>query len=1025
MRSTGNGSHDGVRRFLAGIPGRRNLGAIGLLCALLAAAPPPAGAVPSSVPDAGAYITDGPVNAIARAGGRTYLGGAFTRVGRRSGSGVVLSSYGTDLRVPAEIAGGDVRAAISDGNGGWFIGGTFTAVGGLPHVGLAHITAGGAVDSGFNPAVTNLKGEPATVNTLLLSPPGADGARTLYVGGYFAQIGVGDPESHTNLAALRADDGTPISQFVAPVACRTAQQPACLASVRALALAQVPLPVNGTDQLQPVLFVGGDFTLAGPGVAPSSVKGAVAFWGVGAVDATNGPVMAGQIMSSDFTPVPWAPILTGVNDTEPPGASVRALQVGPATSTTNPATATPTLTVYIGGWSIPASQPPAQPFVRAFQFKMEKATRRVAANSASLEFTNWKPMPSGCSNCAVRAMVLADPTPGSTLYFGGDFTAVGTNSTPAGHLATIPSIPDPTVTTFSPAPSPLGPGVDKPVLSLAHSAGAPGTLFVGGSFASPARGVAALDSASGIPLSTWTSPSPDTAVQTVVADGSTTSVFVGGEFHALESRRHAGLAAFDSSGVLLDDWNAGVSSASGPAVVHALVANSSTVYVGGRFDSVTGIGDSGVHANLAAVDAVSGNVVDDFGAGASLTGGKGEVLSLSLVASQLYVGGAFDRVGGQARDNLAAVDSATGAATGWNPGVTGNDAVVRAILPACGAVYVGGWFNSAGAQTRENLAALDPETGAATPWDPHPDGDVLALARHGSTILAGGNFASVGGASRQKLAGLNAADGKATAFDAEINPNISGSSVGALAVTDSALYVGGQFPNLRDSPRSNLASVDPVSGAPTSWDPQADGRVDALAVGDDAVSVGGEFQSLGAAATRGFARFGTGAGSAFTPVSCLAATGHSFDGLGSGAADGGPLTSLTPPRARRAPVLPPQVSKVTVSPATARLGGPALTLSFRLSRASRVRLRFERRQAVRCPLRRRRAVARSCVRYVRFVDVTAHGRPGLNRISFPGQRAGGRRFVPGRYRVKLWTLPIARGALQPLASFRMVKGGRR
>ena len=43
---------------------------------------------PPTAPDATAYTTNGPVFAIARAGGRTYIGGDFTRVGVRGGPGM-------------------------------------------------------------------------------------------------------------------------------------------------------------------------------------------------------------------------------------------------------------------------------------------------------------------------------------------------------------------------------------------------------------------------------------------------------------------------------------------------------------------------------------------------------------------------------------------------------------------------------------------------------------------------------------------------------------------------------------------------------------------------------------------------------------------------------------------------------------------------------------------------------------------------------------------------------------------------
>src|SRR5512133_1170732 len=78
--------------------GLRHLGAIGILAALLAA--PSLGAAPARAnpgdADLGAYVTDGSVDAIVSApDGSTYIGGNFSAIGPRIGSGW------SSLRAPA------------------------------------------------------------------------------------------------------------------------------------------------------------------------------------------------------------------------------------------------------------------------------------------------------------------------------------------------------------------------------------------------------------------------------------------------------------------------------------------------------------------------------------------------------------------------------------------------------------------------------------------------------------------------------------------------------------------------------------------------------------------------------------------------------------------------------------------------------------------------------------------------------------------------------------------------------------
>jgi hypothetical protein len=972
----------------------------------------PAQAAPSAAPSLGSYTTNGPVYAITHFGDRTYIGGDFTRIGRRSGSGAVLSTDGTPLAFsdatggdPArEVAGGDVRVAISDEAGGWYIGGDFTAVGGSRHVGLAHMTAEGAPDDTFNPAVTKASGDPATVNALVLGRPGADGKRTLYVGGEFARIGVGNTQFRSNVAALDAQTGQTKS-FALVTGCSPTP---CSPAVHALALTYVRLKVNDGEADQPVLLLGGDFTLVGTDPLISAV-GLAAAWGVGSVDST-GAKNAGELLkqTQGNNTASWVPPLA----TRSPSsqvAAVYALQAGPPQakpSTGNPSTVS--LAVYVGGWNGTSGTSSRFPMARAYELKLDWGSHELAPNWQSdltPQLPRWKPTPGApadCMDCAVRALALQ----GGYVYFGGDFTTVGDPAT-AAHLGKVEKVADgETDPGFDPDLSsrywrgtPLGTdSIDGPVQSLAVSNASDSPLFVGGDFG--AR-LLALDPASGAPSPSWTTPAPDMPVRALAASSAGSSLYAGGAFRSLHSVVRSGLAAFDGSGSLLD-WASGTGFArdSGdPALIDSLAASDSAVYVGGRFDkTVDRNGTRQDRINLAALDAASGDPSTSFRADATGSGANAQVLSLSLFGSTLYVGGQFGQLGGKDRQNLAAVDLGTGAVSGWAPAAAGTDSQVYAVLPACGAVYVGGYFSNLGGQARENLGAIDAETGVATPWRADANGAVLALARSGPTLYAGGNFAQIGGVARQKVGALNIADGHVGDFDAAIAATDTGTSVRALAATDSALYIGGSFLSLRGVSRSNLASVDPETGAPTAWDPAADASVRALGIVGDSLYAGGTFGALGTSGQRGLASFGPGAGSSPTSASCGSSggSGRSVTEL----SPAGTLPPLTPHRTstsqRRTQS---QVRNATVQPRIVRLSGPPLTVRFTLLRAGRVRLRFERAVPARCagPASRRRA----CTRYKHFVDVLMAGRRGSNRVRFPGQRVGRWRLTPGRYRVQI------------------------
>ena len=146
----------------------------------------------SSTPDSGVYVTNGTVNAVVTSGATTYIGGKFTQVGPATGPAVGVNSSGSDLGLPRVWGGtATINAVEGDGSGGFYIGGNFTSVGGVACKNLAHIQSNGSVQSSWCPDPNS------TVNALALS------GSTLYVGGAFTKIGVGEP-TRERIAAICA-----------------------------------------------------------------------------------------------------------------------------------------------------------------------------------------------------------------------------------------------------------------------------------------------------------------------------------------------------------------------------------------------------------------------------------------------------------------------------------------------------------------------------------------------------------------------------------------------------------------------------------------------------------------------------------------------------------------------------------------------------------------------------------------------------------------------------------------------------
>lgn len=111
-------------------------------------------------------------------GNTVYLGGNFTYIGPNTGNGASLDIVtGSPLGSSLPRIDGEVRTVVSDGAGGWYIGGRMTAVNGVPRSHLAHITPDNTLDLSWNPVTDGV------VRALALS------GNRVYVGGDFSTVG--------------------------------------------------------------------------------------------------------------------------------------------------------------------------------------------------------------------------------------------------------------------------------------------------------------------------------------------------------------------------------------------------------------------------------------------------------------------------------------------------------------------------------------------------------------------------------------------------------------------------------------------------------------------------------------------------------------------------------------------------------------------------------------------------------------------------------------------------------------------
>jgi len=210
------------------------------------------------------------------------------------------------------------------------------------------------------------------------------------------------------------------------------------------------------------------------------------------------------------------------------------------------------------------------------------------------------------------------------------------------------------------------------------------------------------------------------------------------------------------------------------------------------------------------------------------------------------IGGTFTSVGGQARSNLAAIDS-TGAVTSWAPLTNG---AVRSLVVDSGSVYVGGAFTTVGGSAAAGVAKLDRTTGAVL-WNGLATGGIVqavALSTDGATLYVGGAFTSLAGSNAQ--ARIGALDTATGALQSAFLPGSANQPVSALALDGTSLWVGGDFTKLGGITRTRLAKVNATTGALDSLAVAVNGHINTLVV-DSAVStmyLGGTFSTVGALA---------------------------------------------------------------------------------------------------------------------------------------------------------------------------------
>jgi hypothetical protein len=100
----------------------------------------------------------------------------------------------------------------------------------------------------------------------------------------------------------------------------------------------------------------------------------------------------------------------------------------------------------------------------------------------------------------------------------------------------------------------------------------------------------------------------------------------------------------------------------------------------------------------------------------------------------------------------------------WNPNSANDGMTIYALASTGTNIAVGGTFQEIGGQLRQNIAVVDATSGLADSWDASAyfgavyGSQVSAIASNGDTIYVAGQFDTVNGQPRDALAALTSPD---------------------------------------------------------------------------------------------------------------------------------------------------------------------------------------------------------------------------------------------------------------------------
>ncbi len=729
------------------------------------------------------------VDSLVIASGRLFVGGGYSAMANAIGGQGYLSSFTlSPLSLTCDTWSARVNStvlsmAISNDGLSLYLGGYFGQIGGI-----SESYAGEIPISGATPAATAWAPAPSyAVYSIAVTPS------TVYLGGNFSTL---QSVSHPYLGAVDPSTGAYATSFIDPL----------LSNV-----------VNSVAVSGSTLGIGGSF----------SYSDAQTFYGVEALDLTtvqplagwtcpsiDGSIVDDLTLSSDSTPELFlSGDFNNVGSSQRTGIAKLVAGTGAVDSTFDAGVDKRVDTMTVSGSTLYFGSYGST--IAAGQSRLNAGAVDQATGATATAFDPH-------TNNTVRCITPSQS--GNTLLVGGDFNFLGWSSR-SGAVE---------IDTVSGRCLPWNPNVGGTVYGMAVD----GTnLIVGGYFFSIGGigrnyiGSVDLNSAA---LQSW-APLLNSTVNALTATPGT--VYASGSFTTVGPASRIGIAAIDDSTALVTAWNPGCRYGSS---IHNLTLDGADIIVSGGMDWFGG----GPLNGMAAVNLDTG-APEPW---APTTNGNVNCLVCDQTNDIVYVGGSYSTVNGQTRNNLAAIEgvnqSSPGTVSTWNAPINGT---VNSLLFQGGStpsLFVGGTYTNATGVNRTDLSQILISSGIATSWTPNPDGPVYGMTLSGSVLYTGGNFQNINlttATPRSRLAAydFSTSAGTLTAWNPDAN-----NAVYSLLVDGGTIYAGGTFNTMGGQSQNYVAAIDASGNVVTTWNPAVNSYVYALAPGNQDVVVGGTFYNI-------------------------------------------------------------------------------------------------------------------------------------------------------------------------------------